>query len=802
MHQARGAIKLDPVNRRCPACRVRPPALAACDACLERFDPLASAGVCPRCAAIADRLLCQACGAFTALEEWPERAGDRDALAEQLRPPEERPAFDPITGTTEAPAPDESLSLRAAVLVFEERLALSRAAAAELATLRPADSDAAARARRDERLASAARGEAELLRRLARARCLAEHAGRAGLPDRRPEPAAAPGQEEAAEGMRLQGVRCPGCGWRPDLVRRWRCDCQEPFHALLRAGRCPACPRRWARTDCPACDAWALRTEWGLGPDPPEPPRRALATPAATARLTRVVADLARRWSPSAPASRAVLDSASRAAGLADLAWGAAGNALEQATNALQAGDGSTRIKARDWTGAIEETSAALRRTPDAFVPLAHRGQAYTELGQIDEALQDLSAALRQAAPSGEARALALASRAHALWLQAEFPAALADALEAVAHAPYLPLTWYWLAWARWSLGAQEAALSDLGRTLQLRQRSRTVLEVRASLRLQARQPACALADATEALERGRLTVDLFAIRSGAALLLGDLTLAEQDATRALRLSGGDFLPAYALRANAATREKQGCLRALEDLARLAARDPHGWESRHWGPLSLQAHFAGRPERARALAGAWRAASPSPSAWLWQALILDDLSALPASDELRRDLADDWSRALLRLARGETDREALLPLAQADPGQAAGRRCELEVWAGVLDERAGRADAAQACFQAGVEAGAPHYIEHLYAALRLASVRPAPPRPALSPVEVDEVEVDEVEAEAKVAVPSAPPAPATAAVAAGPTLVADLERLARLRDQGLLSPEEFAAAKRRMLGGG
>ena len=46
---------------------------------------------------------------------------------------------------------------------------------------------------------------------------------------------------------------------------------------------------------------------------------------------------------------------------------------------------------------------------------------------------------------------------------------------------------------------------------------------------------------------------------------------------------------------------------------------------------------------------------------------------------------------------------------------------------------------------------------------------------------------------------SAAPAPAPAA-AAEPNYMAELEQLANLRDQGILSPEEFEAKKKQILG--
>jgi len=47
----------------------------------------------------------------------------------------------------------------------------------------------------------------------------------------------------------------------------------------------------------------------------------------------------------------------------------------------------------------------------------------------------------------------------------------------------------------------------------------------------------------------------------------------------------------------------------------------------------------------------------------------------------------------------------------------------------------------------------------------------------------------------------AAPAPAPAAAAGGNDMIAQLQQLAQLRDQGVLSPEEFASAKAKLLAG-
>ena len=48
--------------------------------------------------------------------------------------------------------------------------------------------------------------------------------------------------------------------------------------------------------------------------------------------------------------------------------------------------------------------------------------------------------------------------------------------------------------------------------------------------------------------------------------------------------------------------------------------------------------------------------------------------------------------------------------------------------------------------------------------------------------------------------PVAPAAPPAAAAAEEPAYMAELTQLAQLRDQGILSPEEFAAKKKQILG--
>ncbi|MGD9571516.1 MAG: SHOCT domain-containing protein [Thermoleophilia bacterium] len=58
----------------------------------------------------------------------------------------------------------------------------------------------------------------------------------------------------------------------------------------------------------------------------------------------------------------------------------------------------------------------------------------------------------------------------------------------------------------------------------------------------------------------------------------------------------------------------------------------------------------------------------------------------------------------------------------------------------------------------------------------------------------------EQDAQAAAAAPPPAPAPAAAAPAADADYMAELQQLARLRDAGVLTEEEFAAKKRQLLG--
>ena len=69
-----------------------------------------------------------------------------------------------------------------------------------------------------------------------------------------------------------------------------------------------------------------------------------------------------------------------------------------------------------------------------------------------------------------------------------------------------------------------------------------------------------------------------------------------------------------------------------------------------------------------------------------------------------------------------------------------------------------------------------------------------------SEAQQQQAQMDAAAAQAVAAQQAAAPAPAPAAPAGGTDIVAELQKLSALRDQGILNDAEFAAAKAKLLG--
>jgi hypothetical protein len=57
-------------------------------------------------------------------------------------------------------------------------------------------------------------------------------------------------------------IRCPQCRWQPGPNDRWFCDCGHAWNTFQTRGRCPACQKQWAVTECLRCGGWSAHEDW------------------------------------------------------------------------------------------------------------------------------------------------------------------------------------------------------------------------------------------------------------------------------------------------------------------------------------------------------------------------------------------------------------------------------------------------------------------------------------------------------------------------------------------------------------
>lgn len=776
------------METRCPRCQAPPPASATCDACEETYAPFVTAGCCPRCALVWDRLECATCDARVRLDAWVADEAERvDFRARLFGHDPRRPDFwtgaadvlttdfvELMTRAREAAVVDGAeLEARAALLEAEDDLETARRGEREVAALAP-QATSAALAPEVEAARRASRQAVDAsLRVLDDARQAAEWVNRARLdregPDLEPEPEVPPLVVNPP-----LAAACPGCGWKHDGRAHWGCSrCDQSFDAVTHHARCPGCGRGFVTTRCPACRARSPIARWWTDPSnvPPPPPSIVQPTGATPGRLSNLAARLASALDEGDPRQQTVAASLERAGSLADRAldtvagwWATGKSALQAKTGDL----GATRIKAEDWTGALEECNAALERDPRLPAALANRGCARRHLGDDDGALADFDAALRLDGLTPSGRAWTLCERARLRIGRADHGGSLSDLAEAFALAPSSrPLLLR--AWVHWELGQLEQARADYDEALRGSDRSRRVLLARSSLHAERKAWREAEADADEAIRRRKRTSAAYLQRATARFFLGRFEEAEADSTRALRL---DPQECGALLQRAWAREARGDVRALVDVARVRRRDPSGRRTRSRWSLALQAYFAGEPERATSLLRDSLGPDEPVYPALWLALLFDDATALPA--------AEGWPAWLVRFARGEVGADALLAEAASDADEQRRRErlCEAHGYVGLRAEREGRVEQALEQYRRCVEQGVFGFKEHAWARLRLAGVTPRAPKPRWTP----------------------PPAPAPKPpVRPTTSLIDQLERLGRLRDAGVLNDTEFALAKKRIL---
>jgi Domain of unknown function (DUF4261) len=63
-------------------------------------------------------------------------------------------------------------------------------------------------------------------------------------------------------GDAMVGVRCPACGWAPEALSRWECDCGFMWNTFETRARCPACDKDWELTTCLKCKTRTPHARW------------------------------------------------------------------------------------------------------------------------------------------------------------------------------------------------------------------------------------------------------------------------------------------------------------------------------------------------------------------------------------------------------------------------------------------------------------------------------------------------------------------------------------------------------------
>jgi tetratricopeptide (TPR) repeat protein len=759
------------VETRCPTCGARPPATVACDACEESFAPFITAGACPRCAVVWDRLACAECDAWPRLEAWVVERSERARFLERLVANGTRIALnlehrlksdvrDYFTGNAGRPTIDKHKA-RVAVLVAEDALEGAKVRERAVCEARGADTTEASASRETARKLTE-----EALRRLVELRAAAERANRLTLDAKRSDPEPAIEPEPVVIGP-LSPCACPSCGWRADGRSRWGCTrCGTSFDALATRARCPKCARRFEATVCPRCKAWSPFARWG-GPDATndaEPAVSAVATAeAAHTPLARLAGGVVGSLDRSDRAQDALATGVERVAEVADRALDQLTGLWAKGKTALQKDDdGKARLKESDWRGVVEQCTATLARQPDRILSHLHRGVARVHLGDDAGALADLDAALQSSALSPAERALALTERGALRSSLCDFDRAIADAREALLLSPAATRPRATIFLALWRRGDLRTLVEDASVVTSAAQR--------AEVRLALDDWSAAGVEATKALLAGEHGAMTYLTRAIARQRLGRLVEARADVARALRLAP-EFSPGYALRA--CLRAAGGDLGAIDDLARAERHDERrDIALERWPMLPVwRAHLGGEKDLALRRLRRLRdlAIDPRlPSLWIAWLIGADD--PLP-------EAGDGWSGALVRFARDELDADGLVSIAATGDGVAP-RLCEAHGYLALRADHDGRTDDAARHHRACVEQGQPFAVEHLWSALRLAGATPR----------------------ARTPIPAAPPAPPTPPRSTN-KLLDDLERLGALREQGFLSADEFAAAKKRLLDG-
>jgi tetratricopeptide (TPR) repeat protein len=129
--------------------------------------------------------------------------------------------------------------------------------------------------------------------------------------------------------------------------------------------------------------------------------------------------------------------------------------------------EGTDQSLRREYGRAIENLSKALELDPDNATAYLHRGIAFLESGQVEQALQDFTASLQR-----EQSAFCYYNRALAWMAKKDLERSLRDLDEAVRLSPEDAENYNLRAIVHSGLGDQERAIADIERAIALGRRS------------------------------------------------------------------------------------------------------------------------------------------------------------------------------------------------------------------------------------------------------------------------------------------------------------------------------------------
>jgi tetratricopeptide (TPR) repeat protein len=405
---------------------------------------------------------------------------------------------------------------------------------------------------------------------------------------------------------------------------------------------------------------------------------------------------------------------------------------------------GLLKLERRDYRGAIDDCTEAIRQDPRCVAAYSNRGTARMRLGDLDGARADLDAAVRLAPTLGSVRG----SRGQIRWLQGDDEGALADCDEAlrldpsnvqlysvracvrnsrldadgtIADAdevlrriPEHAMARYHRAAGRTLKGDAEGATADVNEAIRLAPDLASAFTLRSHLRLHAGDNDGALADANEAIRLDPKEGSTAVARSRARRARNDLEGAYDDATEALRLwpGGGEPLEARA-----------SVLHALGDLegARADLDRAIELEKRHrafFDRARVRAELGDLPGARSDLRLAVAEDKGSILPRLWLGALLGETNPLDGFP-----LGDDWTHTIARFLLGNLGEDALLAAAASATVEKERNEhlCEAHGYLGMCAERRGDKKLAARHYEACVATGVSHFGEFAWAKARLAA---------------------------------------------------------------------------------